>query len=115
MDDLPSVMGSSANESALTRVQRQDDTTPWLGAHYRPFNATTGRSVPVPRIGTQALAITSLGPLPQQWDDRFKGSVSGPDPRSRRLKAGCHGGRIAGPAATAPGTLSIPRFRHRLI
>ncbi len=41
-----------------------EDTTPWLPARYRPFNATTDRSVPVPRIGTQALAITSLGPAP---------------------------------------------------
>jgi len=47
-------------------------------------------------------------------DDRFQGSVSEPDPRSRRLKAGCHAGRaLQIGAGTSPGTRARPRFRHR--
>jgi retron-type reverse transcriptase len=42
---------------------------------YRPLVATTGRCVPVPRIGTLTLAITWLGllpwPLPGPRSDRF--------------------------------------------
>ncbi|MGD0237507.1 MAG: hypothetical protein ABSC55_23630, partial [Syntrophorhabdales bacterium] len=43
---LPSLVGQTV---------RPDDPTPSLHLHYRDFNATTGQSVPVPRIGTLTL------------------------------------------------------------
>ena len=38
---------------------RPDDPTPSLHPHYRDFNATAGRSAPVPRIGTFTLVGSS--------------------------------------------------------
>ena len=39
---------------------RQNNPTPLLQAHYRPFNATTRQSVIVPRFGTLNLAFLHL-------------------------------------------------------
>jgi hypothetical protein len=47
---LPSLVGQTV---------RPDDPTPSLHPHYRDFNATTGRSAPVPRIGTLTLVGSS--------------------------------------------------------
>ena len=44
----------------------------------------------------------------------FKGSMFKPVPCSRRLQAGCHVGCLQVLADIAPGTASMPRFRHRL-
>jgi hypothetical protein len=43
-------------------------------------------------------------------DDRFQGSVSEPDPRSRRLKAGRHADPKQDLAGTSPGTGAMSRF-----
>ena len=71
---------------------------------------TTDHSAPVPRIGTVGLAGSPLGPFPLHRGDRFQGSVPEPDPRSRRLKAGCHAGRKQDIAGTDPRALVLPRF-----
>ena len=41
-----------------------NDWPPSLHAHYRRFNTTTGPSAPLPRIGTQALAVPLLRAAP---------------------------------------------------
>src|SRR5271165_5362002 len=43
---------------------RPPDPTPLLQPHYRAFNTTTGRSVPVPCIGTLASRFSPLVLLP---------------------------------------------------
>jgi len=62
------------------------------------------------RFGTLGLAGLPLAPFPLHRGDRFQGSVPEPGPCSRRLKAGCRGGRRQGPAATSPGAHLMPRF-----
>jgi hypothetical protein len=44
----------------VDNIIRPDGASPWLLSHYRTFNATTGYSAPVLRIGTLALiAVTT--------------------------------------------------------
>ena len=54
----------------LTAQASQDDPPPSLQPHYRAFIATTGRSAPVPHIGTQPLTDQPLGVLPSTSDRR---------------------------------------------
>ena len=42
-------------EDRLSKSATLDEVPPSLRSHYRTFNTTTRYSVPVPRIGTQAL------------------------------------------------------------
>jgi len=73
---------------------------PSLQPHYRAFSTTTGRSAPVPGIGTLAPAdIAARGsPLDAQPasaahrvpDDRFSCSMPAPTMRSRHLYTGHH-------------------------
>ena len=105
---------------------------PSLGPHYRAFIATTGRSAPVPRIGTLPCGVchlrsslsTTRGPTSPHSTgrpyrgDRFSCSMPGPATSSRHLYTGHHQGHIQaapwlGTPATArrcPGN-SSPRFR----
>ena len=69
--------GSLTGSSRVTAVDHrtsQDDPSPSLDPHYRASSATTRRSAPVPRIGTQPLADQPLGALPSTSDRR-------PEPR----------------------------------
>jgi hypothetical protein len=75
---------------------------PWLQPHYRAFTATTGRSAPVPRIGTLPLVGPPLGVLPlatrgptspistgrRYRGDRFSCSMPAPATSSRHLYTG---------------------------
>jgi hypothetical protein len=45
--------------SPVGRLPQQDTAAPSVRSHYRTFTPTTGCPVPVPRIGTLALAGTS--------------------------------------------------------
>jgi hypothetical protein len=74
------------------------------------FIATTGRSAPVPRIGTLALAGLPLERLPCHRGDRFQGSVSTPGSCSRRLHARHHMTRTTGTRHAVPGATTIPGF-----
>src|ERR671922_763883 len=63
----------SSGSSRVTAVDHRaspDDPSPSLQPHYRTFIATTVRSAPVPRIGTQPLADQPLGALPSTGDRR---------------------------------------------
>ena len=94
----------------------------------RPIVATTDRSVPVPQQpltrGPSVLsALRGLRLCLSLWhrDDRFQGSVSEPDPRSRRLKAGCHAGRkcrsspalVPGPECPGFDIVSVSTLHQR--
>src|SRR5262249_3978312 len=68
------------------------DWAPSLQAHYRPFDAPTSPSAPVPRIGTLALVGPPLGLLPWHRGDRFPGSLFEPGSDWRPLHAGRHAG-----------------------
>ncbi len=86
-----------------------DDTTPSLHVHYTPFVTTTGRSAPVPRIGTLALAGSPLGLLPSHRGDRSPGYMLEPETDSRHLNAG----RRSGSKRIAPELVPVndyPRF-----
>ena len=75
---------------------------PSLRPHYRALTATTGRSAPVPRIGTLALAVSrclwfSLSrPPPGRLyrGDRFSCSMPAPATSSRHLYTGHRRGHI---------------------
>jgi hypothetical protein len=45
--------------SLVDQTIRPDDPTPSLHSHYRNFHTTTSWSVPVPRIGTLILVVSS--------------------------------------------------------
>src|SRR5215207_3652410 len=82
--------------------------------------ATTRRSAPVPRVGTQPLAGLLLGDLPLPADgqtdqpacrgDRFPCSTQEPEPRSRHLHAGHHLTSQQAPARLVPEQLLDPGF-----
>jgi hypothetical protein len=109
----------------VDRQTSPDDPSPSLQPHYRAFTATTRRSAPVPRTGTQPLAV------PAAWDspvhdppqattappagspcrgDRFPRSMQEPRPRSRHLHAGHRLTNQQAPARLIPGLQSIPGF-----
>src|SRR5580692_6415938 len=67
-----------------------DDATPSLPPFIADFIATTGCSVPLPRLGTLILVGPPLGFLPSHRGSRFPRSAREPGPRSRRLHAGRH-------------------------
>jgi len=108
----------------LTAQASQDDPPPSLQPHYRAFIATTGRSAPVPRIGTQPLADQPLGVLPSTHDrgphsatgrprardDRFPRSAPEPGPSSRHLHAGHRLANQQAPARLIPGRHTRPGF-----
>ena len=99
---------------------------PSLRPHYRALTATTGRSAPVPRIGTLALAVfaacgsPSRGQLPRPSlrGDRFSCSMPAPATSSRHLYTGHRRGHIqAAPRLRAhrrrafvPGPPTDPSF-----
>jgi hypothetical protein len=80
---------SGSSDRWLTRHRNSSDTAPSLRRLFSAFDATTDRSAPVPRIGTQVLAGPPLGRLPwhrhdrqvpyggsyRTWGDRFPGST----------------------------------------
>src|SRR3954469_15392109 len=89
---------------------RLNNAVPSVRSHYRTFLPTTDHSVPVPRVGTLALADLPLGRLPLHRDDRFSRSIQEPDPASRRLNAGCRTGGFQGCSRACPGGSDHPRF-----
>ncbi len=109
---------SGSSHRWLSHHRNVSDTAPSLRRRYTAFNATTGRSAPVPRIGTQALAGLPLGPLPSHRGDRFPGSTRKPGPASRRLHAGRRRGskqvspRLIPGQRLRPGFDVISRFRQ---
>ena len=72
----------------VDHLSKLDDTAPLLHFHYRSFNAHTGCSVPIRRIGTLILVGLPLGFLPLHRRRRFPRSTQEPAPSSRRLHAG---------------------------
>jgi hypothetical protein len=108
----------------LTAQTSQDDPPPSLQPHYRTFIATTRRSAPVLRIGTQPSRFRPLGVSlprttagqycatgrPRARGDRFPRSAPEPGPSSRHLHAG-H--RLASQQASSrliPGRHTKPTF-----
>ena len=73
-------------------MQEREKHDPFAPRALPRFQAHTGRSAPVPGIGTLALVGLPLGHLPLHPDDRFPGSLREPEPSSRRLYAGRHVG-----------------------
>ncbi len=73
-------------------MQEREKNDPFAPRALPRFHAHTGRSAPVPGIGTLALVGPPLGRLPLHPDDRFPGSLREPEPSSRRLYAGRHVG-----------------------
>ena len=79
-----------------------------MGCNFAPsglpdFSAPTGRSVPVPRLGTLILVGPPLGVLPCHRGDRFPRSAQGPGSESRHLYAGCHPGELQSLPGPVPG------------
>ena len=105
-DSLPSYGSHSPAFFCLGRSVGDLQTTlncpaPSLRPHYRALTATTGRSAPVPRIGTLALAVfaacgsPSRGQLPRpSLSDRFSCSMPAPAMSSRHLYTGHRRGHI---------------------
>ena len=73
-------------------MQQREKHDPFAPRALPRFLTTTGRSAPVPGVGTLALVGHPLGHLPLHPDDRFPGSLREPEPSSRRLYAGRHVG-----------------------
>ena len=91
----------------LPRLPVPIKVAPSLQSHYGTFRTTTSHSVPVRRIGTQALVVLPLARLPSHQHDRFPRSPQEPGLRSRRLYAGCR----PGSKQVAPGL--VPEQRPR--
>ena len=89
-------------------LQEREKHDPFAPRALPRFNATTGRSAPVPGIGTLALVAHPLGRLPSHPDDRFPGSLREPEPSSRRLYAGRHVGSKQVAPTLIPGRKSPP-------
>ena len=69
-------------------IIKPDEPTPSLRLHYRDFNATTGWSATVLRIGTLTLVGPPLAFFPYHRNDSFPRSVQKPESRSCHLYAG---------------------------
>src|SRR5215470_20185754 len=92
-----------------------NNATPSVRPHYRALFPTTGRSAPVPRLGTLILmGATHLDFSPSHRGDRFPRSMQEPSSESRRLHTGCRLGQNQDTPQTCPGLTTSPRFRHRL-
>ena len=96
---------------------------PSLGPHYRALTATTGRSAPVPRIGTLALAVSAACGSPSRGQQR-RPSLSGRQvllfhasacdeltPPIHRAPPGPHTG--SSPTEGPPQASLCPRTTHR--
>jgi hypothetical protein len=123
----PSSTSACPNGSSLA-VGRQTSPggpSPSLQPHYRAFTTTTRRSAPVPRTGTQPLAVPAAWGSPVRdrpqahpgatgrppcRGDRFPRSMQEPEPSSRHLHAGRHLGSQQAPPRLIPGLQSIPGF-----
>ena len=123
----PSSTSACPNGSSLAvgRQASPGGPSPSLQPHYRAFTTTTRRSAPVPRTGTQPLAVPAAWGSPVRdrppaqnsttgqspcRGDRFPRSMQEPRPRSRHLHAGHHLANQQAPARLIPGLQSIPGF-----
>ena len=97
-------------EIPVDATQQREKHDPFAPRALPRFNANTGRSAPVPGIGTLALVGLPLGHLPLHPDDRFPGSLREPEPSSRRLYAGRHVGSKQVAPTLIPGQKSQPGF-----
>ena len=89
-------------------MQQREKHDPFAPRALPRFQANTGRSAPVPGIGTLALVVHPLGRLPLHPNDRFPGSLREPEPSSRRLYAGRHVGSKQVAPTLIPGRKSPP-------
>jgi hypothetical protein len=79
---------SSSSCFQLLRYLRPPDSTPSLQPHYRAFDATTDRSVPVPGFGTLASRFEPLVLLPCHPGSGSRSSAQKPVSASCPLYAG---------------------------
>lgn len=91
-------------------MQQREKHDPFAPRALLRFHTTTGRSAPVPGVGTLALVGHPLGHLPLHPDDRFPGSLREPEPSSRHLYAGRHVGSTQVSPTLIPSHKSEPGF-----
>src|SRR3984893_5074332 len=89
---------------------RQPDPTPSLQPHYRAFDATTGRSVPVPCVGILASRCSPLVLLPWHQGTGSCSSAQKPASASRPLYAGRRLPSHQAPDRLVPEGLHAPGF-----
>src|SRR4051794_30527112 len=112
--------------SPVGRGRGLDATAPSVQRHYGAFSPTTGRSAPVPRVGTLGLAgvsrsAVSLGigatgsPVPRESLTRGHAAF-GPDAARAGLQdsARAHPGATTGPGSDVDATLSAVHRRFAL-
>ena len=89
---------------------RLNNAAPSLQPHYRAFVATTGCSVPAPRIGISPSRLEPLAACPFASGSRFSRSIRQPDRASRRLHAGCRSVGLRTSSELIPEEGSPPGF-----
>ena len=89
---------------------RPPDSTPLLHPHYRDFVAHTGRSAPVPCVGTLALRFWPLVLLPWHQETGSCSSAQKPASDSRLLYAGRRSPRHQASGELVPGEVLAPGF-----
>ena len=91
-------------------MQQREKHGPFAPRALPRFTTNTGRSAPVPGIGTLILVGHPLGLLPLHPDDRFPGSLREPKPSSRRLYTGRHVGSKQVSPTLIPSRKTPPGF-----